>query len=71
MLSHRSVGGVGRQTRSSVRRFMIHLSSEVAMATARYLASLEDLATVRCFLENQDIGLLPKKMMNVKVEVLS
>lgn len=71
MFSHRRVGGVGRWTRSFVKRFMSHTSSKVVMATTRYSTLVEDLMTIRCFFGNQEIGLPPKKMMNDEVEVLS
>ena len=38
------------------------------MASERYSASMEEQETVGCFLEDQDIGLEPRKAMNSEVE---
>lgn len=70
-LSHRSLGGACRGTCSSRNRFLRHMISVVAVATARYSAFIDDQATMRCFLDNQEIGLPPKKMMKADVEVRS
>lgn len=70
-LSHSRRGGSTTGTLSSWRRFLSHINSVVAVATTLYSASVEDLATVHCFLDNHDIGLPPKKIMYAEVDVLS
>ena len=40
-----------------------HIVSEAAIASARYSASVEDLATTLCFFELQEMGLDPKKLI--------
>jgi len=45
--------------------------SDAAVATAQYSASVDDLATVRCFLDIHEIGFRPKNMIYADVEVRS
>jgi hypothetical protein len=45
--------------------------SEAALASARYSASVEDRATVLCFLDVHEMGLGPKKLMYIDVDVRS
>jgi hypothetical protein len=40
-----------------------HTISEAAVARARYSALVVERATARCFLELQEIGLEPKKLI--------
>jgi len=70
-LSHNNNGGFVSGICSSDKRFVIHIISVVVVATARYSASVEDLATVRCFLESQEMGLPPRYIRYVDVEVRS
>jgi len=55
-LSHHSVVTVEEGTQSSVNNEQIHKISAVPSAKALYSASVEDLATVRCFLDFHEIG---------------
>ena len=71
ILSHNRRGGRGSWRRSSLRRFVIHVSLATAEAIEWYSASVEDLATVRCFLEHQEIGLSPRKMIYADIDVQS
>ena len=48
-----------------------NITQKVVYQTTMYYASLDDRTIVYCFLENQEIGLPPRKMMQTKVEVLS
>ena len=48
---------------SSLRRVDNHIVLEAALARARYSASVVDRATTRCFLELQEMGLEPKKLI--------
>ena len=48
---------------SSLRRVDNHIVSEVALARARYSASVVDHAMARCFSELQEMGLEPKKLI--------
>ena len=59
MLSHQRIGA-GKEIFSSRRRELIHMSSEEALATALYSASVLDRATIGCFLELQEMRLQPK-----------
>jgi len=58
-------------TLSSLSRFTSHMISDAAVATAQYSASVDDLATVRCFLDIHEIGFRPKNMIYADVEVRS
>ena len=59
-LSQWITGCWGWATPSSVRSEKIHQSSTAIAATKRYSTSVEERATVRCFLELQEIGLWPR-----------
>jgi len=67
----KSNGGFDSGICSSDKRFVIHIISAVVVATARYSASMEDLATVCCFLESQEMGLPPRYIRYADVEVRS
>ena len=58
-------------TRGSDNNDFTHCSSVVVEAMARYLASMEDRATIRCFVELQKIGLTPRNMRKTPIEVRS
>lgn len=45
--------------------------SEATFASARYSTYVEDLAIALCFFELQEIGVDPRKLMYVEVEVQS
>jgi len=62
-LSHSSWGHCGAEKSSSVRRVDNHTVSEVAVVRARYSASVVERATTCCFLELQEMGLEPKKLI--------
>ena len=62
-LSQRSWGGAETGKASSLSKVASHRVSEAALARALYSASVLDRATTRCFLELQDMGLEPKKLM--------
>ena len=70
-LSENKVGGDCNGTRSSDNNDFTDCSSIVAMTMARYSALMEDRATVRCFVELQEIGLEPRNMRKAHVEVRS
>jgi hypothetical protein len=59
------------ETWSSLRRLTSHMISEVVVATALYSASVDDLATVLCFLDSHEMGLGPRKIIYANVEVRS
>jgi hypothetical protein len=61
MLSHQSFGGVGSGMTSSWRRERIQINSAVVLATDFYSASVEDLETIGCLQELQEIKLEPRK----------
>ncbi|EOY32309.1 Uncharacterized protein TCM_040048 [Theobroma cacao] len=63
MLSQCKIGVEEEETCSSLRRFLIHISSAVVLAIALYSASVEDLATDLCLDDFQDTGLLPRYIM--------
>ena len=48
-----------------------HANSAAVEAKARYSASVEDRETVDCFLEDQEIGLEPRKITIPVVDFLS
>ena len=49
---------------------MIHVSSAAAEAKARYSASVLDLATVGCFLADQEMLFGPRKVQKPVVDLL-
>jgi len=59
-LSHKRRGGCDRINFSSWSKDSSHTDSTVAVAKALYLASVDDHAIARCFLELQEIGVLPR-----------
>lgn len=58
-LSVNTLSGKGTCTPSSTSIKHTESSSYVAVATARYLASMVDRATVGCFLESQETRVPP------------
>jgi hypothetical protein len=70
-LSHNKWGDSLTGNASSLKRVDNHIVSEAALASARYSASVVDLATVCCFLELQEMGLDPKKLIYAEVDVRS
>ena len=68
MLSHHRTGELEIGIPSSHRRARNHLTSAAALAKALYLASILDRATVFCFLQPQEIRLLPKKTQKPPVD---
>ena len=70
-LSENKVGGDYIGIRSSDNSDFTHCGSATATAMARYLASVEERATIRCFVELQEIGLVPRKIRKAPVEVRS
>jgi hypothetical protein len=54
---------------SSWKRLRSHIVSDVALASAQYSASVEDLATTLCFFKLQDMGVEPKKLIYADLEV--
>lgn len=73
ILSQKSVGYKveGLEYPSSENKDLTHIISDAADATARYSASVEDLATDFYFLEDQEIGTEPIYNINPVVENLS
>jgi hypothetical protein len=61
----------GRLLAPVIRKDCSHVISAIVLAIALYSASVEDLDTVACFLELQDIRLEPKKTHNPPVDRLS
>lgn len=59
-LSQKITGAAGNETPSSDRTLQTQFISEAALATALYSASVDDLATPFCFLDDQEIGCLPR-----------
>ena len=70
-LSENKVGGNYTGTRRSNNNDFINCNSIVAVTIARYSASVEERATVSCFVELQEIGLTPRKIRKAPVEVRS
>ena len=64
------VGGDCIGTRSSENSDFTHCSSAAAVAIAQYSA-LEERATMRCFVELQEIRLAPRNIRKAPVEVRS
>lgn len=54
MLSHHKIGSFGRETSSSNKSDSIQVSSAAASTKASYSYSVEDLATVCCFFDDQE-----------------
>ena len=55
-LSHQSIGGKDKKIPKSLRIILSQLNSAALVVKALYLASVDDLATVSCFLVDQVIG---------------
>ncbi len=62
-LSHSREGGALSGKPSSLRRLSNHIVSEAALASDLYSASVDERATARCFLELQEMGLWPRKLI--------
>lgn len=60
ILSHQMIVGLSKGCRNSLSKDRSQISSAVVFATALYSASVEDLATVGCFLADQEIKFVPK-----------
>ena len=74
MASRLSENRVGRDctgTISSNNIDFTHCSLVAVAAIAHYLASVEEQATMRYFVELQDIGLTPRNIRKAHVEVRS
>ena len=72
MVPRLSKNRVGRDcigTRSSDSSGFTHCSSVVAVTIARYLALVEERATMRCFVALQEIGLAPRNIRKTHVDV--
>ena len=54
---------------SSCRREDNHIVSDVALASALYSIYVDDRAITRCFLELQETGLEPRKLIYAEVEM--
>ena len=70
-LSQRREGGALREKPSSWNKARSHIVSDAAFARALYSASVDERATALCFLELQEIGFEPRKVIYVEVEVWS
>jgi len=70
-LSHSNRGDSWIGNVSSLKRVDNHIVFEGALASARYSASVVDCATTLCFLDVYEMGLIPKKLMYVDVDVRS
>jgi hypothetical protein len=62
ILSHQSTGGTETERPSSVSSDYSQQSSIEALDNALYSASILDHATIACFLQLQEIRLVPKKL---------
>lgn len=69
MLSQKLVGLEEGGKPSSDKRFWIHRTSEVFVASAQYSTSVDDRAMTRCFQERQEIGMRPRNITKAEVEV--
>ena len=65
------MGGDWTGARSSDNSDLAHYSLAAVAIIARYSTTVEERAIVRCFVELQEIGLAPRKMRKVPVEVRS
>ena len=65
------MGMCGRNSLSSLNKVHSQASSTAVEAKARYSASVEELETVDCFLEDQEIGFEPRKTSIPVVDFLS
>ena len=70
-LSENSVGRDCIGTRSYDNIDFTHCSSAATTTMARYLVSMEERATVRCFVELREIGLALRKMRKAPIDVRS
>jgi hypothetical protein len=62
-LSHSREGGALSGKLSSLRRLSNHIVSEAALANDLYSAFVDERATARYFLELQEMGLWPRKLI--------
>ena len=70
-LSKNKVGDNYIGARSSDNNDFTHCNSAATATIARYSASVEERATVRCFVELQEIRLTPRKIRKEHVDVRS
>jgi len=70
-LSQRRWGDSGTGNARSFKSVDNHIVSEAAIARALYSASVVDRATALCFLELQEMGLEPIKLIYAEVDVRS
>ena len=61
-MSKNKVGGNYTGARSFDNNDFTHCNSAAIVAITRYSASMEEQATMRCFVELQEIGLAPRKI---------
>ena len=70
-LFENKVGGNCTEARSSDNNDFINCNSTAVTAIARYSTSVEERATVRCFVELQEIGLAQRTIRKTLMEVRS
>ena len=68
-LFENKVGSNCTSARNSDNSDFTHFNSVATVAIARYSASVEERATIRCFVELWEIGLAPRKIRKVSMEV--
>lgn len=56
---------------NSVSKCRIHRISDIVVASAQYLASVEERPTIDCFLVLYNIGVAPRKMQKSVVNLRS
>ncbi|TQD88686.1 hypothetical protein C1H46_025760 [Malus baccata] len=71
MLSHQIWGGHGSCKPTSTKSLQIYVMSAAVFAKDRYSASVEDHATVGCFLALKLMSELPKNIQKPLVDLLS
>ena len=70
-LSQNRTGTPGNEMCRKANNCLIQSNSAEVKDKARYSASMEDRETVYCFLEDHEMGLLPKKTTKPVVDLLS
>ena len=70
-LSDNRLGGDYTGTRSFDNNDFTNCSLAAVAVMTRYSASVEERATMHCFIELQEIGLAPRKIRKTYVEVQS
>ena len=71
ILSQKRTGTLGSEIRRNANNCFIQSNSAEVNDKARYSASVEDRETICCFLDDHEIGLLPKKTTKPVVDRLS